>query len=168
MHSPKVREIWDYSKTNQNLLTNDPDFAPWVSKIFLKHVPLKASQATVQDLRHKRSILKQEFDIGFCGTLTPWRKNFIHQLIARGFTVRLLGSTFGPSRDIVLNQCRAVLNLHAGPEYQVFEQARGYMWLDAGVPVFTESSLDTDLRCTIVAERGDLVERIDEYFRSHK
>lgn len=161
----KLREIWDYSAVNREFLQNDSDFADLKKRIHLQVVPLKASEATVRDIQKKRSILQQEFDLGFCGTLTPWRKHFIQQLIRRGLSVRILGSTFGPSRDIVLNQCRAILNLHAGPEYQVFEQARCYAWLDAGIPVITEQSLDDDLRCTIVAERGDLEERIVEYFK---
>ena len=46
-----------------------------------------------------------------------------------------------------LGKCKIILNIHYSNTYNVFEVFRCGPWLEIGVPVISETSLDIDPRC---------------------
>ena len=64
----------------------------------------------------------------------------------KGYSVNCI-TLFGEERDKELAACRIHLNIHCEEDYQLFESARCELWLQVGVPIISENSLDNDSRC---------------------
>jgi hypothetical protein len=90
----------------------------------------------------------------------------IDALQKAGISVHIVNSFDVQTQIQEMVQCRAILNLHASPEYTIFESARCNLYLDAGMPVITEPSLDDDSRC-IVIPRNEFVPRIQDWLERH-
>jgi hypothetical protein len=92
------------------------------------------------------------------GTVTPRRSRIIEELRRKGLTIHVI-QVFG--FEDTLKEClsaRAILNLHAASDYQIFETARCAFFLDAKVPVISETSLDDDPRAFVFdASKPDIV-----------
>lgn len=91
----------------------------------------------------------KDFDLAFVGTVTPRRKRILQTLSDRGISIHVIQS-FGFHETI--REClgsRAILNVHADDDYQIFETARCSVWLDSDVPVLSETSLDNDPRAFV-------------------
>lgn len=132
--------VWDYSAQNVKILLQ--------SGIEAKHVPIRIGAEYEQKLQ-KWLTQPKLYDFGFCGSLTPYRQQQLDLLRAAKINVHLVHST-GDTRDQNLAQCKRMLNLHAGPEYRIFEAVRCEAWLHMNVPVISEPSLDDDPRCILV------------------
>ena len=130
-------EIWDYSLVNISILHSH-------GIMNTKHVPLTSSPETIRKLQSFRTSLL--YDIGFNGSLTERRKTILNQLVDAGLSVHVV-TDWGEERDRKLAKCRYILNIHAGDDYKVFESARCAPWLDAGIPVISETSILDDSRC---------------------
>jgi hypothetical protein len=68
----------------------------------------------------------------------------------KGYSVNCI-TLFGEERDKELATCRIHLNIHHKEDCHLFESARCELWLQAGVPIISEHSLDNDSRCTNVS-----------------
>lgn len=144
---PLVKAVWDYSTENCRILHENG--------VHAIHVPLVSPTIYVNQLKAMRT-QPPMYDVGFCGTLSPRRTAILQGLRDAGLTV-LNVTEFGAERDKKLTLCRVILNIHFADDYQIFEQARCDVWLRAGVPVVSETSLDDDPRC-INAPYAALVE----------
>ena len=131
------KEIWDYSLANCNILK--------ANNIIAQHVPLRSNDFYIQKCKKWRAI-GIKYDIGFCGFLSYRRSNIINRLINKGVSVNII-TKFGEERDKELAQCKLHLNIHFRKNYKIFESARCELWLNVGVPIISENSLDNDKRC---------------------
>ena len=132
--SPK--EIWDYSKINCSILK--------MHGIDAKHIPIQIPKNYIDICKKWHTEIK--YDIGFCGQLSDRRMHILHTLKEKGYSVNCI-TLFGEERDKELAACRIHLNIHCEEDYQLFESARCELWLQVGVPIISENSLDNDSRC---------------------
>ena len=140
-------EIWDYSFANVAIL----------DKVGIKarHVPLQSPLWYVEKLKAMRNC-EIQFDVGFCGTLNQRRVAVFNELQRRGVRVNVV-TGHGDYRDSELAKCKMLINIHYSPSYLVFEQLRCEPWIQAGMPVLSEHSLDNDAR-VINASYEELVD----------
>lgn len=134
-------QVWDYSKTNIDILKQHGIDATFISII--------SDETYLNKLRSWRTEIL--YDVGFCGSSSPRRQLIIDQLKSAGLTVRFIENIHGDARDQELAKCRVLINIHYGDDFKIFELARCEPWLRVGVPVISEHSLDDDDRCINVS-----------------
>lgn len=130
-------EVWDYSLANIEILKLHGIHT-------VKHVPLRSTDTYKNELLSYRNTV--DYDVGFCGALSPRRKEIIRRLRCAGISVNY-STQFGKKRDMQLARCRIILNVHAQLHLSIFESARCEPWLSIGVPVVSEHSIIDDPRC---------------------
>ena len=155
--NPNLKELWDYSKANIDILAKH--------SITARYVPIQTPKSYSNKLKEFRNegII---YDVGFCGTLTSRRLTILNQLLERGIKVHAV-TTFGDERDKELAKCKILLNIHAKDDYTIFESARCDAWLSIGVPVVSENSQDNDSRCINVGY-DNLVSKVVEIVELEK
>ena len=139
---PNCKAVWDYSAMNVRILAEHG--------ISARHVPLQSSREYRARLQSYRLATGLLYDFGFCGSLSPRRLAVLEALRAAGKTVQVV-QCHGEARDRLLAASRIHLNIHYSDDYRVFESSRCNPWLDIGVPVVSEASLDDDPRCHVVS-----------------
>jgi FkbM family methyltransferase len=147
------KEVWDFSKANCEILRQNG--------IQAIYVPLKSPDWYISMLK---SFQCKEYDVGFAGTLNERRLYILDALEKEGVVVHKI-TDFGEERDKKLACCRIILNIHYSEEYQIFESNRCEPWLQCGIPVISEKSLDDDPRC-IVSDYTSLLETTLRYLRN--
>ena len=135
--SGRIAEIWDYSAVNCEILRK--------YLIPCRHIPFTLTEKRLA-LYRPLVFVKKEYDVGFCGHLSPRRRFILEELLARGVSVFVLTAVFDGRRDRELAKCRIILNIHFADDYQIFERSRCETWLEIGVPVVSETSIDNDPR----------------------
>jgi hypothetical protein len=146
---PNVAEVWDYSRANVDILATHG--------VVARHVPLCTPDTYMSEIQ-EYCIQPKVYDVGFCGGISERRRQILHTLHSAGITVCTV-KKWGKDRDIELGRCRVILNIHYANDYTIFESARCEPWLATGVPVITESSMDDDPRCAVIAPYNELVEK---------
>jgi hypothetical protein len=147
-------EVWDYSKVNIRILNEKNACA--------KFIPLHSPTWYVEKLRMFRTIHSQsKYHIGFSGSPSPRRETILSALRTK-FNV-LHTTAWGEERDKELSNCRILINIHYSSEHQIFETARCEPWLQVGVPIISELSIENDSRC-ILAPYDGLVDTVVKYF----
>jgi len=152
--NPRV-EIWDYSQVNIKIL--------YEKGICAKFVPLNSPTWYVEKLKMFRILSSKEFeyDIGFSGSPSPRREAVLNALRP---TFRVLHTMkWGDERDKELSKCRILINIHYSTEHQIFETARCEPWLQVGVPIISELSIENDSRCILTSYEG-FVDTVSKYF----
>ena len=147
------KEVWDFSKANCEILRQNG-----IQAIYF---PLKSPDWYISKLK---SFQSKEYDVGFAGTLNERRLYILDALEKEGVVVHKI-TDFGEERDKKLACCRIILNIHYSEEYQIFESNRCEPWLQCGIPVISEKSLDDDPRC-IVSDYTSLIETTLRYLRN--
>jgi hypothetical protein len=152
-----VEEIWDYSLANVNILKE--------YNIQAKHVPLISPKWYIEKLRLFRDpyIGKFEYYIGFCGAHTKRRTGIFQKLKDAGISLHIVKSLFY-KKDEELAKCAILINIHCDEDYKIFESERCEPWLQLGVTVISEHSLDNDPRC-INVDYDDLVNTVKYYLK---
>jgi glycosyltransferase involved in cell wall biosynthesis len=153
-----IKEIWDYSKINVELLKKH--------SIEAKYVPLQTPKWYSDKLQEFRNN-QIRYDVGFCGCITPRREIILNKLSEKGIKVHEIEGIFGEKRDKEIAKCKILLNIHAQDDYTIFESARCDAWLSIGVPIISENSLDNDIRC-INVESDKLVSKVVEIVELEK
>jgi beta-1,4-mannosyl-glycoprotein beta-1,4-N-acetylglucosaminyltransferase len=150
--NPMITEVWDYSAENCKIFA--------AKGVKARHVPLVSPAFYVEQIKALRAENAPLYDVGFCGHMyhSPRgrRQDVLQGLRDVGVTV-LNVTDYGVERDRKLALCRVILNIHFADDFRIFESARCDVWLRAGVPVVSETSMDDDPRC-IKAPYGALVE----------
>jgi SAM-dependent methyltransferase len=124
--------VIDYESANVSAYTTHLDDVPLVS---FAYAPYLASAAL--------PIEQRPIDILFFGSLNERRDKLIQQVETSGRRVTLLSSPlYGPERDELVKQAKAVLNCHFY-ESARFEQARAFQSLSLGTPVVSERNPST-------------------------
>ena len=129
-------EVWDYSHINVSILK--------LCGIDARLVYVQSPSWYVDKLKAMRAV-PLVYDVGFCGSMNARRATIFHELQKRGLRINIVQG-HGDYRDAELAKCKVLLNIHYTPSYQVFEQARCEPWIQAGVPIVSEHSLDNDVR----------------------
>lgn len=153
---PNCVGVWDYSNVNISV---------WAKKnISAVHVPPVIPPHFLSTLRKYREE-GQTYDIGFSGYHSPRRNHIMKCLGDIGYKINYVYEIYGEERDKELAKCKILLNIHAFPDYNVFENARCEPWLAIGVPIISENSLDNDPRC-INVDYDQIVPQTIEFLRS--
>lgn len=128
----KVQCVYDYSAANAALLQK---VLPNIPIVVLPFV-------TPQAVELKRLMRKPaKYDLAFVGTMSPRRQAVLDELALAGLSIHVVVG-FGHKRDKAIAKCRALLNVHFENDYTVFEKPRCMQWINAGLKVITEASLD--------------------------
>lgn len=140
----QVTQWWDQSLANIDIVKNR--VSP-LHALKLRHVPIVCDPEKVFILKEEQDSQDKIYDLGVIHTQTPWRNEFVDNLRKKGLCVKVISSFDWNSKAKDFGECKALLNVHADSSFQVFESARCNPFLDAGIPVLTEKSLDSDPRC---------------------
>ena len=131
-------EIWDYSRANVEICAKH--------NIKTRHVPPVMSNNALTHFKLLKQV-NQSYDIGFAGAQTPRRDFIMNSLEKTGYKINYIFGKYCIERDIEIAKCKILINIHAEEDYQIFESARCEPWLEIGVPIISEHSLDDDPRC---------------------
>lgn len=124
--------VVDYDAANVNIYAAHADDVPLIS---FAHAPYLASESS--------AIESRPIDILFFGSLNARRERLIQQVESSGRSVTMLSSpVYGPERDELIKQAKAVLNCHFYDSAR-FEQARAFQCLSLGTPVVSERTAST-------------------------
>jgi hypothetical protein len=134
--------VLDYSKTNMKLLQ---DRVKGMNLNF-EHVyaPIVTPYKEKNRLTNLLKTMSKEYDFALVAGMSVRRQIVKDALEKAGFTVKHIENSFSLERDVYTAQCRYLLNIHADDDFQIFETARCIRWLDAGMTVITEPSLDLE------------------------
>ncbi len=124
--------VVDYDAANVAMYTSHVDDVPLIS---FAYAPYLQCDAIPIDTR--------PIDLLFFGSLNARREHLIQQVESSGRNVTLLsGPVYGPERDQLIKQAKAVLNCHFYDSAR-FEQARAFQCLSLGTPVISERTAST-------------------------
>lgn len=119
--------VFDYDAGNPKHLTQYPEDVPILT---FGHAPYLAPSTLPF---HERPI-----DLLFIGSMNERRARIIREVEAGGCSVTVLdGALYGPERDDLIRQSKAVLNCHFY-ETARFEQARAFQCLSLGAAFVSE------------------------------
>lgn len=138
-----IVEVWDYSEVNVAFLRK--------YGIAARHVPVQTTSERIQYYKHLLATQPKEFDYALCGVGSDRRLAILQKLQSRNIKVLLLTNVYGEQRDILISRCRFQLNIHQTDDHQIFESVRCDPWLEAGMPILSEVSLDNDPRCSLTS-----------------
>ena len=147
---PHIVEVWDYSEENAKLLK---------VPVPVRHVPFTFQPDYLEKLRKFRT-QPPTHDFCFVGSYNPRRTKIVQEL-QKTHKVLVLRNNYGDDRDKQIARCKVLLNIHYSDHYKIFEVFRCGPWLEIGMPVISESSLDLDPRC-IKASYKDIVQTAKE------
>ena len=117
--------VWDYSAFNLG------NIAPGRSRII--------NFCYSRDLDRLTRVKEPEHDLIFYGSMNERRQRIIEKIRAScGLNLKTVFGIYGPERDSLLCNARAVLNLHFY-DTQIFQQVRAFYALTNGIPVISEN-----------------------------
>lgn len=116
--------VWDYSTVNYHLIAHQ-------NKALINFF-------YDQDLCRIPISDHKEWDLIFYGSINDRRKKILDSLTAKGLKIRSVFGLYGPERDRLIGQSRAVLNLHYY-DSQILQQIRIFYPLINKIPVISES-----------------------------
>lgn len=116
--------IWDYSQAN------------------LKHISHKnkflINFLYINELKRIEPEEIKAYDLLFYGSINERRRKILLSLQEQGLRIWSTFGAYGPQRDALLKNTKAVLNLHYY-ESQIFQQIRAFYPLINGIPVISEN-----------------------------
>lgn len=119
--------VFDYDQGNPSHYTPHVEDVPLLSFGYAPY--LEASNVALPD---------RPIDLLFLGSMNERRRRIIQEIEGAGVQVTLVdGALYGPERDDLIRQAKAVLNCHYY-ESARFEQARVFQCLSLGTPVISE------------------------------
>jgi len=123
-----IPTLYDYSIYNTTLVP----FNMKVSDI----IPYNAKKSEIPD--HNMKITR---DVAFFGTKSIRRDKIIEELERRGVDVYRI-EAWGDRRDVEVQKCKLILNIHYSDDYKIYESIRCDRWLAFGKKVVSEDGLD--------------------------
>lgn len=116
--------VWDYSTVNHHLIAHqNKSLINFFYDQDLCRIPISD---------HK------EWDLIFYGSINDRRKKILDSLTAKGLKIKSVFGLYGPERDRLIGQSRAVLNLHYY-DSQILQQIRIFYPLINKIPVISEN-----------------------------
>ncbi|NBP58497.1 hypothetical protein EBU71_18570, partial [bacterium] len=131
----------------------------------VRYVPFVFQPQYIDKLRSFRT-QPITHDICFVGSMNPRRQKILTEL-QKSYKVLVLRNNYGDDRDKQIARCKMLLNIHYSDNYKIFEVFRCGPWLEIGLPVLSEVSVDMDTRCEyilykdLVSSAKKTLERID-------
>jgi SAM-dependent methyltransferase len=116
--------VWDYSTVNYHLIAHQ-------NKALINFF-------YDQDLCRIPINDHKEWDLIFYGSINDRRKKILDSLTAKGLKIKSVFGLYGPERDRLIGQSRAVLNLHYY-DSQILQQIRIFYPLINKIPVISEN-----------------------------
>jgi hypothetical protein len=154
-------QTFDYSKANMR-----------ISKLPRHgHLPLEENKEETMELKAMMAVAyRYPRKIAVVGSPTDRRLRLVEQLSLQGMDVVFIQG-FGTERDELIAECAVLLNLHAFPEYTLYESLRCDRWLYAGMPVVTEpcsdmESIPSGVVVAASASVNDIASALSEVFAS--
>lgn len=122
--------VIDYDDANRQAYAAHAEDVPLIR---FGHAPyLGAAACTAADLAAR------PIDLLFYGSMNPRRQALIQRIEATGRKVSVMpAGVYGPERDAIVRQAKAVLNLHFYDSAR-FEQVRAFQVLSLGTPLVCE------------------------------
>lgn len=122
--------VIDYDAANRSAYRAQADDVPLIR---FGHAPyLPRASCTAEDLA------RRPIDLLFFGSINPRRQALFDRIKATGRIVSVLNSpVYGPERDEIVTQAKAVLNVHHYDSAR-FEQVRAFQVLSLGTPLVSE------------------------------
>lgn len=115
--------VWDYSIVNYALIKHqNKALINFFYDHELKRIPVAENK---------------EWDLIFYGSMNERRKKILDRLTAKGLRIKSVFGLYGPERDKLIGQSRAVLNLHYY-DSQILQQIRIFYPLINKIPVISE------------------------------
>jgi hypothetical protein len=126
-------DTFDYSKANIRLSGSPRHF----------YFPLLENATETEQLLTILRSTPKTHDVAVLGTPTARRLGILQELQSSGVDVVFIQG-FLESRDRRIAECRVLLNLHAMPDFTLYEPLRCDRWVHAGMVVVTEPCSDAD------------------------
>lgn len=122
--------VIDYDMGNVDAFSKQPEDVPLIR---FGHAPyLPRAACTAQDLA------RRPIDLLFFGSVNARRRSLFDRIEAAGRHVSILNApVYGPERDAIVSQAKAVLNVHHYDSAR-FEQVRAFQTLSLGTPLISE------------------------------
>lgn len=117
------------------------DFCQWnVNKFAKLGVTVRGvlPMAYVEQSTKFTPLEKKEYDVLFCGGMTPRRAHIIKGMEMRGLNVKWLWQVYGANRDNHLMRAKLILNVHAVPGDKILEIVRLSHLFANKLPVLSE------------------------------
>jgi len=122
--------VIDYDDANRQAYGALAEDAPLIRFGHAPYLPRAACSA--------QALAERPIDLLFFGSMNPRRQALRDRIQATGRQVSVLNSpVYGPERDAIISQAKAVLNLHFY-ESARFEQVRAFQVLSLGTPLVAE------------------------------
>lgn len=116
--------VWDYSQNNLATIPHEEKgLVTFLHDESLKRIPIS---------------LEKKWDLIFYGSINERRKRILDGLISSGLKIKIIFGIYGPERDLLVGQSRAVLNLHFY-DSQLLQQIRVFYPLINNIPVISEN-----------------------------
>ena len=120
--------VVDYDRANLAAYTAHPDDVPLISFGYAPYL----------DAPGALPLAERPIDLLFFGSVNDRRERLFAEIEAAGVAVTTFnGPLYGPERDAVIRQAKAVFNCHYYDSAR-FEQARAFQCLSLGTPVISE------------------------------
>jgi len=141
--APQSTEIFDYSKENIKITGKGT------------HLPYKELASETTYLKECMASEKK-YDIAVVGTSTPHRDAIVLSIKKFGFNVDYI-CEFKEKRDSRVGQAKILLNIHAGPDYKLYESVRCERWRFAGMKIVSEPCSDEIPEGILTYPEGDMM-----------
>jgi hypothetical protein len=79
-----------------------------------------------------------KYDLVFYGSMNERRARILDHIIKGGLRVKVVFGIYGPERDALISESRAVLNIHSY-DSQIFQQIRAFYPLINRIPIISEN-----------------------------
>jgi hypothetical protein len=151
--------IYDYSNINKELLQNEG-----------YNVSVRYPKSSKDDIMFLKNLIKNNekiYDVGFIGCVNDRRKKILNDLTNSDIKVKIISDNYGYERDLIISQCKIIVNIHYEHYFNIFESIRCNRLLEAEMIVISENSLDIPLgyKNLYLVEYNNLVYFINNYLK---
>ncbi|AKI79872.1 hypothetical protein [Niemeyer virus] len=128
--------IIHYSIENMKINNNPADM----------YIPYQYNKKEIKMLRNLYLNTPKDYDVAFCGSMSPRRRKIIDDLKSSGLKVlELVRGFWGNIRDCSIAKCKVLVNVHYSHDYNVYEPMRCDRWAFATMPIVSEDSIYDEL-----------------------
>ncbi|QTF49041.1 hypothetical protein qu_146 [Acanthamoeba polyphaga mimivirus] len=125
-----------YSIENMKINNNPTDI----------YIPYQYNKKEIKMLRNLYLNTPKEYDVAFCGSMSPRRRKIIDDIKSNGLKVlELVRGYWGNIRDCSIAKCKVLVNVHYSHDYNVYEPMRCDRWAFATMPIVSEDSIYDEL-----------------------
>jgi len=132
----KQSAVVDYDEANRGVYCAQTDDAPLIRFGYAPYLPRAVCSAA--------DLARRPIDLLFFGSVNPRRQAVFDRIQSTGRCISVLNTpVYGPERDEIVAQAKAVLNVHHYDSAR-FEQVRAFQVLSLGTPLVSERTPVTE------------------------